>query len=791
MVTQAVNILVSILHLLPIFYASKMRISKAFFVSLGIFFCFFVCLSHALDTLRPGENLYGTETLVSASGVFELGFFGSSEPSNEYLGIWFTNDKNKKAIWVSNTDAPLLGSPAILSIRYDGNLVISGRGPIPRIVNYGQLATSSNTSAKILDSGNLILMEGEKIIWQSFHYPTDTFLPGMKLGWFDIGTDHVMKAFLVSWLSPSVPGNGPFSLGLDSITWSTFNVWRSDGAYQEIGFWDNNTFRFFFQNPLDGYNFSFFSNSKEVYLTFNNKGSYFSWFVLASNGYINEFKMDGQDISVVNHSLCDDTQLSKSTDCLVMMPSKCEEGGHFSEIRGLMPNSMVINWSIHTGLSDCALICRSNCSCTAYASLHDDGTGCELYYGDRSDLLNMIERGNNTVYVRDDAPESDLQRKRKLVLVIAPVVSLILIILMLFLCYLRWRKCDYLGTNGRQCRITDSVELLLLQLTNNENATNYIELGRKKDHELPLLSFSCIAAATDNFSAANKLGEGGFGPVYKGELRGHEIAIKRLSKRSGQGLEEFKNEVKLISKLQHRNLVKMVEYTSNADPTRQTSLDWKKRVDIIEGIAQGLLYLHRYSSLRIIHRDLKTSNILLDAYMNPKISDFGMARIFFENDDRSKTKRVVGTYGYMSPEYAVHGLFSTKSDIFSFGVILLEIVSGRKSTTFCQSDSSLNLLGYAWDLWKDGRCVELMDPTLTDSCPLNELMLCIQVGLLCVQEKAEDRPTMSDIVLMLSNGVTLPTPKQPAFSTLLNVDLPTGMQKASQNFVTFSSMEAR
>ena len=128
-----------------------------------------------------------------------------------------------------------------------------------------------------------------------------------------------MKAFLVSWLSPSVPGNGPFALGLDSITWSTFNVWRRDGAYQQIGFWDGHTFRFFFQNPLDGYNFSFFSNSKEVYLTFNNKGSYFSWFVLTSNGDINEFKMDGQDISVVNYSLCDDTQVSKSTDCLVMI----------------------------------------------------------------------------------------------------------------------------------------------------------------------------------------------------------------------------------------------------------------------------------------------------------------------------------------------------------------------------------------------------------------------------------------------------------------------------------------
>uniref|UniRef100_A0A2N9IAJ3 Receptor-like serine/threonine-protein kinase n=1 Tax=Fagus sylvatica TaxID=28930 RepID=A0A2N9IAJ3_FAGSY len=730
-----------------------MRISKAFSVCLGIFSCFFVYLSHAVDTLRPGEKLYDTETLISASGVFELGFFGSIESSNEYLGIWFKNDRNKKPVWVANRDTALLDSPGVLSIRYDGNLVISGRGPIPRIVNYGQLATSNNTSAKILDSGNLILMEGAKIIWQSFQYPTDTFLPGMKLGWFDVDTDHVEKSFLVSWLSLSVPGSGSFALGLDSDTRTSFNVWRRDGAYQQIGFWDGHTFRFFFQNSSDSHNFSFVSNSEEIYLTFNNnEGNYFSWFVLASNGEINEFKMEGQDISVVNHSLCDDTLVHNSTGCLVTMPSKCRVGGDFSEIRGLMPNSMVVNWTVHIGPIDCELMCSSNCSCTAYASLRDDETGCEFYYGDKSDLLTMIERGNNTVYVRGDALQS--------------------------------------GTNGRQCSIRDNVELLLLQLSTNDDATNVIELSRKKDHELPLLSFSCIAAATDNFSAANKLGEGGFGPVYKGELQGHEIAVKRLSKSSGQGLEEFKNEVKLISKLQHRNLAKVLgccvereekiiiyEYMLNKsldrfifDPTKQASLDWRKRVDIIEGIAQGLLYLHKYSRLRIIHRDLKTSNILLDAYMIPKISDFGMARIFFENDSRAKTKRVAGTY---------------------FGVILLEIVSGRKNTTF-QSDCSLNLLGFAWDVWKDGRCIELMDSTMTDSCPLNELMVCIQVGLLCVQEKAEDRPTMSDIVLMLNNeGVTLPTPKQPAFSTLLNVDLLTEGQNLSQNLVTLSAIEAR
>lgn len=399
--------MVSILDLLLLVYTSKMRISKAFSVCLGIFSCFFVYLSHAVDTLRPGENLYDTETLVSASGVFELGFFGSIESSNEYLGIWFKNDRNKKPVWVANRDTPLLDSPLVLSIRYDGNLVISGRGPIPRIVNYGQLATSNNTSAKILDSGNLILMEGAKIIWQSFQYPTDTFLPGMKLGWFDVDTDHVEKSFLVSWLSLSVPGSGSFALGLDSDTRTSFNVWRRDGAYQQIGFWDGHTFRFFFQNSSDSHNFSFFSNSKEIYLTFNNnEGNYFSWFVLASNGEINEFKMEGQDISVVNHSLCDDTLVHNSTGCLVTMPSKCRDGGDFSEIRGLMPNSMVVNWTVHIGPIDCELMCSSNCSCTAYASLRDDETGCEFYYGDKSDLLTMIERGNNTVYVRGDALQS-------------------------------------------------------------------------------------------------------------------------------------------------------------------------------------------------------------------------------------------------------------------------------------------------------------------------------------------------------------------------------------------------
>ncbi|MFS7985371.1 putative protein kinase RLK-Pelle-DLSV family [Helianthus anomalus] len=194
-----------------------------------------------------------------------------------------------------------------------------------------------------------------------------------------------------------------------------------------------------------------------------------------------------------------------------------------------------------------------------------------------------------------------------------------------------------------------------------------------EDVELTLFGLSTLLKATDDFSKNNKLGEGGFGPVYKGVLEdGKEIAVKRLANTSTQGLQEFKNEVISISKLQHRNLVKLLgyciereekmliyEYMPNKgldsfifDRTQSELLDWPTRYQIIHGIARGLLYIHQDSRLRIIHRDLKVSNILLDMDMNPKISYFGMARSFGGNQIEANTKRVVGTYGYMAPEYA-------------------------------------------------------------------------------------------------------------------------------------------
>ncbi|KAL1194180.1 putative cysteine-rich receptor-like protein kinase 32 [Cardamine amara subsp. amara] len=295
-----------------------------------------------------------------------------------------------------------------------------------------------------------------------------------------------------------------------------------------------------------------------------------------------------------------------------------------------------------------------------------------------------------------------------------------------------------------------------------------------------------LEAATDNFSGNNKIGQGGFGEVYKGTFpNGTEIAVKRLSITSGQGLKEFKNEIVVVAKLQHRNLVRILgfclegeeqilvyEFVPNKsldyflfDPVKQVQLDWTRRYNIIGGIARGILYLHHDSRITIIHRDLKASNILLDDDMKPRIADFGMARIFGLEQTRANTSKIVGTYGYMAPEYAMHGQFSVKSDVYSFGVLVLEIISGKMNSSFYQTDGSAgNLVTHAWRLWRKNLVLQLLDPTFGENYQSDEIVRCIHIALLCVQEDPEDRPTMSTIILLLtSSTITLQVPRSPGF----------------------------
>ncbi|KAM4106085.1 hypothetical protein ACB094_04G040700 [Castanea mollissima] len=261
-------------------------------------------------------------------------------------------------------------------------------------------------------------------------------------------------------------------------------------------------------------------------------------------------------------------------------------------------------------------------------------------------------------------------------------------------------------------------------------------------------------------------------PPFQGKLfDGQVITVKRLSNHSIQGDLEFKNEVLLVAKLEHRNLVRLqvfcfegIERLLIMNPIKCVQLDWVRRYKIIGGNARGLLYLHEDSRIHIIHQDLKASNILLDSEMNPNISDFGMARLFELDQSEGNTSMILGTYGYMSPKYAMHGQFSVKSDVFSFGVLVLEIISGRKNSSFCNGKNIEDLLSYVrWKNWKQGIVSNLVDPTLKASST-TEIMRCIHIGLLCVQENVAHRPTMASIVLMLNSySITLPIPLKPAF----------------------------
>ncbi|KDP38086.1 hypothetical protein JCGZ_04729 [Jatropha curcas] len=296
------------------------------------------------------------------------------------------------------------------------------------------------------------------------------------------------------------------------------------------------------------------------------------------------------------------------------------------------------------------------------------------------------------------------------------------------------------------------------------------DLDKIAAQEQKQFAYDTLAFATKDFHPTHKLGEGGFGPVYRGRLDdGREIAVKKLSHSSNQGKKEFTNEAKLLARVQHRNVVNLLgycthgtekllvyEYVANESldkflfkSNKREQLDWKQRHDIITGIARGLLYLHEDSHNCIIHRDIKASNILLDDKWIPKIADFGMARLFPEDQTHVHT-RVAGTNGYMAPEYVMHGHLSKKADVFSFGVVVLELVSGQRNSTFNQSLDAQNLLDWAYKLHKKDRSLEIMDPTLASSAVAEQVKLCIHIGLLCTQSDPNLRPDMRRVVILLS-----------------------------------------
>ncbi|KAJ9671875.1 hypothetical protein PVL29_025522 [Vitis rotundifolia] len=654
-------------------------------------------ISTAVDTITVNQHIRDGETITSAGGTFELGFFSPGDSKNRYLGIWYKKVAPRTVVWVANRESPLTDSSGVLKVTQQGILVvINGTNGI--LWNSNSSRSSLDPNAQLLESGNLVVRNGndsepENFLWQSFDYPCHTLLPGMKFGRNRVtGLDR----YLSSWKSADDPSKGNFTYGIDLSGFPQLFLRNGLSVKFRAGPWNGVRYSGIPQLTNNSvYTFDYVSNEKEIYFIYSLvNSSVIMRLELTPDGYSRRFTWTDQKNEWIiysnsqrddcdNYAICGVYGICKidespkcecmkgfrpkfqsnwdmadwSNGCIQSTPLDCQKGDGFVKYSGVkLPDTRNTSFNESMNLKECASLCLRNCSCTAYANsdIRGGGSGCLLWFGELIDIRDFTRNGQE-FYVRMAASEleasssiksSSKKKKEQVIVISISITGIVLLSVVLTLYVLKKRKKQlkrkgYMDHNSRD--------------ENNEGQAHL---------ELPLFDLDTLLNATNNFSSYNKLGEGGFGPVYKGILQeGQEIAVKMMSKTSRQGLKEFKNEVESIAKLQHRNLVKLLgccihgrermliyEYMPNKsldffifDQMQSVVLDWPKRFLIINGITRGLLYLHQDSRLRIIHRDLKAENILLDNEMSPKISDFGIARCFGGNETEANTTRVAGT----------------------------------------------------------------------------------------------------------------------------------------------------
>uniref|UniRef100_A0A0E0EUM1 Receptor-like serine/threonine-protein kinase n=1 Tax=Oryza meridionalis TaxID=40149 RepID=A0A0E0EUM1_9ORYZ len=780
------------------------------------------------DRLVPGKPLTSDATVVSDGGAFAMGFFSTSNstPDKLYLGIWYNDIPVRTVVWVANQETPVTNGTT-LSLTDSSDLVVSDAdGRVRWTANITGGAGGNGNTAVLMNTGNLVVRSPNgTIFWQSFEHPTDSFLPGMKLGMM-----YETRAAdrLVSWRGPGDPSPGSFSYGGDTDTFLQVIMWNGTRPVMRDGPWTGYMVDSQYQTNTSAIVYlAIIDTDEEIYITFSvaDDAPHTRYVLTYAGKYQLQRWSSGSSAWVVLqewpagcdpydfcglNGYCDSTAAEAplpSCRCLAgFEPASAAEwssgrfsrgcrrkeavrcGDGFLAVQGVQCPDKFVHVPNRT-LEACAAECGSNCSCVAYAYANlsnsrskADSTRCLVWSGELIDMAKVGAQGlgSDTLYLRLAGLQLHAggRTKSNAVKIVLPVLaSSILVILCISFAWLKMKACKKRNREKHRKQI----------LFGMSAAEEVGEGNPVQDLEFPFVRFEDIAQATNNFLEAHKIGQGGFGKVYKGMLGGQEVAIKRLSRNSQQGTEEFRNEVILIAKLQHRNLVRILGFCVEGDEklliyeylpnksldatlfngSRKLLLDWTTRFNIIKGVARRLLYLHQDSRLTIIHRDLKAGNILLDAEMKPKIADFGMARIFGDNQQNANTQRVVGTYGYMAPEYAMEGIFSTKSDVYSFGVLLLEVITGMRRNSVSNVMGFPNLIVYAWNMWKEGKTENLADSSIMDSCLQDEVLLCIHLALLCVQENPDDRPLMPFVVFILENGssTALPTPSCPAYFT--------------------------
>ncbi|XP_078165614.1 receptor-like serine/threonine-protein kinase SD1-7 isoform X2 [Carex rostrata] len=769
-------------------------------------------LTWSTDTLLPGQNITTGQFLISSNNTFKLGFFQPSSSPDLFIGIWYSVSP-KTVVWVANRESPLNNSFGILTIHNNGSLVLydsSERMIWSSSTNSTSITNDISTILQLNDSGNLVLKDqtNNTIIWQSFDHPTNSLIAGMKLRKsLTTGSEMVLS----SWKSSTNPSEGNYMYKLDTKGAPEIVIWDKDRDQIRFrtGMWNGIYFSGMTQmlTYTDMFTFLLVRDKDEVSYGFEAKSTLIlSRLIMNDAGVVQRLLWDADQQSWKElwsmptdecdnygkcgaFSICETNSMGVcsclrgfeavtptkwnmrdySGGCKRQTPIGCTGNSDgFYALKGAeLPYSHNATVDANISVEECRRRCLMNCSCLAYSpsDIRGKGSGCVMWNTELVDIK-YVTGGLDILYVKVSKSELGTSNKRKLAIIIGTITSIIISGLLICLFgYLLKRK----KMKSTKQEIIFSTDKTKKSLSQNDSV---------KGTDLPIFDMETILQATDNFSKTNEVGQGGFGIVYKGKLPcGQEIAVKRLSMKSSQGFNEFMNEVTLIAKLQHRNLVKLLgcyidnneriliyEFMTNKsldffifNAEKRASLSWRMRLEIVTGIARGLLYLHHDSRFNIIHRDLKAANVLLDEEMNPKISDFGTARLFEREQAVISTETVIGTRGYMSPEYITEGTFSVKSDVYSFGVILLEIIFGKRN------QGNQNLLAYAWKFWEEENILKLLDEALESSVLTIELSRFMHVGLLCVQECSDDRPSMSSVVMMLSCDLELPTPKKPSF----------------------------
>ncbi|KAL0836663.1 hypothetical protein Bca101_088553 [Brassica carinata] len=672
------------------------------------------------NTIRDGD------TLISEEEVFELGFFSPNDSSLRYVGIWYQNIQTQTIFWVANRERPLSDHNGAIKLADDGNLlVVDGKNNTVWSTNVPPKL--NNTVAVLLETGDLVLCsdsDRDTRFWESFNNPTDTFLPGMRVRVNPlIGENHAF----IPWKSETDPSPGRYSMGIDPFGAIEIVIWEGETRKWRSGQWNSAIFTgvpdmFHFTNYIHGFKLSSPPDPDgSVFLTYvpSNKDD-LSRFRIRFDGIVEQLRWnrDARNWTSLqvkpskecekynrcgNYSVCNDSKDFDSSKCSCIygfemayqnqwnngnfsggckrrVPLNCSDKvDGFRVLKGMKVPDFGSVVSLNKS-GTCKDVCMRDCSCKAYEVV--PGIGCMIWTRDMIDMEHF-EHGGNSINIRLAASEiGGMKEKSKFWIIIFSTIGA----LMVGLCCL----CIWILRNFRFLA-----------------------------EEQRILS---------DFSEENKLGQGGFGTVYKGTFSGgRDIAEKRLSGKSKQGLEEFKNEILLIAKLQHRNLVRLLGCCIEND-----------------------------------------EKILLYEYMPNNSLDHFLFGSSTTDKIRPTRSELSAHMVILAPEYAMEGRFSEKSDVYSFGVLIMEIVSGRKNISFRGSVHG-SLIGYAWHLWSQGKTKELIDPTMMDNRDVNEAIRCIHVGMLCTQDSVIYRPNMGSVLLMLESRTShLPRPRQPTFHSFLN-----------------------